>query len=261
MKGAVQQQQQQLGRRAALSLHVDSSMRVVDRFVPPTRWWPVWREARKRWFNWTQTYMFSNRIALALRDQARAARAQAPKRIMALKRHVALSAQLLVPRFGFSKHRFARGDAAQLYTRLLDAHARADSAALKQLAADSYARSLLSEIKARQKSAPPLPPGASLHAAAHVERARAVNVRVVMNQQPPVEFAQVLVRFRLTHSVDVVVAGSPPRTLSRHVRRLDDVVAFERNLLDAKAGWRVLDKIRSDVLSDTSETPPPPPSH
>lgn len=247
---------QQVGaRRVALSLHVDSSMQVADRFVPPARWFPPWREAKKRWHNMTQSYMFANRIALALADQRRLALGAAPKRILALKRTVALSAQLMLPRFGFSRRSFARGPAAELYLRLLDAHVRADAAQIKAVASDSYARTLISELKARQKAVA-LPAGAALRFQGDVQKAKAVNVRVVMNQQPQVEFAQVLVLFRLALTVDVVAAdGDGERRLSRQQRVVEDVVAFERNLLDAKAGWRVLDKLRSQVLSDKSEAP------
>jgi hypothetical protein len=251
-------------KRANLSLHVDSSMQVADAFVPPARFSVApWRDAKKRWFNFSQSYLWANRIALALRDQARVARGQPPKRIMNASRKLAMTFQLLLPRLsGFWKHRFARSDAQQLYLRLLDAHTRGDAAALKTLAADSFARKLGSELKAR----PPLPPGVALEFAGVVQSARAVNVRCVINPRPFVEFAQVLVLFRITQTVSVLhtpplaASASPtatppkPVVLSRQVRDVEEVIAFERNLIDPKGTWLVLDRVRSTVLSDRNET-------
>jgi hypothetical protein len=242
-------------KRANLSLHVDSSMSVVDPFVPPARFSvPPWRDAKKRWFNASQSYLWANRIAMALTDQRRIAAGKAPKRIMSMQRKFAITLQLLVPRlFGFWKHRFARTEASELYLRLLEAHARGDTALLKTLASDSYCRTLSSDIKSRK----PLPRGVSLEFSGSVRSARAVNVRCVMNPRPVVEFAQVLVLFRMTQTVSVVRAPTtpdqPPTVLSRQVRDVEDVIAFERNLLDSKATWLVLDRVRSTVLSDRNE--------
>lgn len=241
-------------------------MHVSDRYVPPTSFfvWPPWREFRKRWFNFTQSYMWTNRIALTLADQARLASGRAPKRITDTKRQIAMTMQLLLPRAlpfvsQFTRRSFARNDASDLYRRLNAAYATADTAAIKSLVADNYARTLISQIKHRQ-----VPPGLALAFDATIHSAKVVNVRCAIVPQPPLEFGQVLVRIRSTQSVSVVRPpppnapdGAEPQLVSKQTRRLVEVIAFERNLLDKAGGWLVLDRISTQVLHDSSTTPPP----
>jgi hypothetical protein len=245
-------------KKTHASLHVNTSMHVADRYVPPARWFPPWREVRKRWFNMTQSYMWTNRIVLALRDQTRAAQGLAAKRILEPSRQIAMSAQLLVPRGWFappfSRRRFARGDATDIYRRLNAAFATGDTVTIRALAADNYARTLLSQVKHRH-----VPPGLALAFDATVRSAHVVNVRCAITPRPYFEFAQVLVRFRSTHSVSVLRPAADPAAepllVSRQTRDLVEVVAFERNLMDKAARWLVLDRISTQVLNESSTVP------
>lgn len=240
-------------------------MHVSDRYVPPSSWFvfPPWRDFRKRWFNFTQSYMWTNRIALTLADQARLAAGRAPKRITDTKRQIAMSIQLMVPRALpfislFTRRSFARNEASDLYRRLNAAYATADTAAIKSLAADNYARTLISQVKHRQ-----VPPGLALAFDAKIHSAQVVNVRCAIVPQPPLEFGQVLVRIRSTQSLSVIrppppnaPAGTEPQLISKQTRKLVEVIAFERNLLDKAGGWLVLDRISTEVLHDSSTAPP-----
>jgi hypothetical protein len=247
-------------KRSPASLHVNTSLHVTDRYVPPARWFPPWREVRKRWFNMTQSYMWTNRIILALRDQTRVANGRAPKRVLEPSRQIALSMQLLLPRafvFGapFSRRRFARNDATDIYRRLNAAYATGDTVTIRALAADNYARTLLSQIKHRT-----VPPGLSLAFDAQVRSAHVVNVRCAIVPRPYFEFAQVLVRIRSTQSVSVLRPNNAdpaaePHLVSRQTRELVEVIAFERNLIDKNGRWLVLDRISTEVLNESATVP------
>ena len=131
-------------------------------------------------------------------------------------------------------------EAESIYIQMNEALVRGDKSRLSELATDVYNRKLRHEWNRLNR-------GKGLHGIwKYVERVdtpRIVHVAVARTAERNMEFAQITVNLRSLQSLEFNSTTQPSLDGQKVPIPVDDILIYERNLMDPNAHWRICAKL------------------